>query len=133
MSRISFFLTTLIAALPAAFLGYVCVMAFLTASDKMSPILMAVAGITLLLCVAVIAMPVAVLLQGRRGEKAVAPTPKKGGSDEAAEGEATEAVGEEEVATASAEDEDVFVEGGADEFEVGDDFEAAEEPRKKKK
>jgi hypothetical protein len=113
----SFFFTTLIAAIPAAFLGYLCVMAFLLHSDALPAVMMAVAGITLLLCVAVVAMPAAVLLKGR--------SPKtvggKGSADKDAVVETPSgevAVADEEPVVAS-EDGDVFVEGDADEF---DDF-----------
>lgn len=118
MSKMSFFFTTLIAAVPAAFLGYLCVMAFLLHSDALPAVMMGVTGITLLLCVAVIAMPAAVLLKGRSsktvGENASA---DKDAVAETPSGEV--AVAEEEPVVAS-EDGDVFVEGEADEF---DDFE----------
>lgn len=117
MSKMSFFFTTLIAAVPAAFLGYLCVMAFLLHSDALPGVMMGITGITLLLCVAVVAMPAAVLLKGR-GAKTTSDTKAKAKTDdEAASGEV--AVAEDEPVVAS-EDGDVFVEGDADEF---DDFE----------
>ncbi len=118
MSRLSFFFTTLIAAIPAAFLGYLCVMAFLLSSDKMPPALMGIAGITLLLCVAVIAMPAAVLLKGR--SKTVVVEPKAGEEvvEESPSGQIAEM---EEEPIDAAEDEDVFVEGGTEEFEDFDE------------
>ncbi|MBA3314988.1 MAG: hypothetical protein H0T47_17085 [Planctomycetaceae bacterium] len=123
MSRLSFFFTTLIAAIPAAFLGYLCVMAFLLNSDKLPPILMGVAGITLLVCVAVIAMPAAVLLKGRATKAASDP---KAGEPVVAETPSGEVAEIEEKPVVAAEDEDVFVEGDANEF---DDFD--ETPKKK--
>ena len=123
MTRLSFFLTTLIAAIPAAFLAYLCVAAFLFHSGDLSAILMGVAGITLLLCVAVIAMPAWVLLK-MRGRPAAAEKPAEKASDEAVE---DDALASEESAVATADEgEDVFVEGGADEFDDFDDT-----PRKK--
>lgn len=125
MSRLSFFFTTLIAAIPAAFLGYLCVMAFLLSFDKMPPILMGVAGLTLLLCVGVMAMPAAVLLKGRSSKAAAAP---KAADDAAVETLSVEVAVEEAEPIVAAEDDDVFVEGNVDEF---DDFD--ETPKKKKR
>lgn len=118
MSRLSFFFTTLIAAIPAAFLGYLCVMAFLLHSDALPPILMGIAGITLLLCVAVIAMPAAVLLKGRTA-KTIEPKAEEKIVEETPSGEV--AAVEEEESIVAAEGEDVFVEGEADEFEDFDE------------
>ena len=120
MSKMSFFFTTLIAAIPAAFLGYLCVMAFLLHSDALGAVTMAVTGLTLLLCVAVIAMPAAVLLKGRSSKTAketVKADEKAAALEVSPSGEV--AVAEEEPIIAS-QDGDVFVEGQADEF---DDFE----------
>lgn len=113
MSRMSFFFTTLIAAIPAAFLGYLCVMAFLLHSDALPPLMMGVAGLTLLLCVVVVAMPVAVLLKTKDRVKPAekAETAEKASDDEFAEAD--------EESVAADEEGDVFVEGDADEF---DDF-----------
>lgn len=113
VSRMSFFFTTLIAAIPAAFLGYLCVMAFLLHSDALPPIMMGVAGLTLLLCVVVVAMPVAVLLKTKDRAK---PAEKSAVAEKTADEEAVEA---EEDAVVADEEGDVFVEGDADEF---DDF-----------
>lgn len=113
----SFFFTTLIAAVPAAFLGYLCVMAFLLHSDALPGVMMGIVGITLLLCVAVIAMPAAVLLKSRGAKTAGEPKAKAKADEAAAETPSGEvAVAEEEPVIAS-EDGDVFVEGDADEFE----------------
>ena len=63
MSKLAFFFVTLIAAIPAGFLGYLAVMGFLTHSEAMPGILMGVTGITLLMCAAVVVMPIAVLMR----------------------------------------------------------------------
>ena len=85
MSKISFFLTTLLAAIPAAFLAWLCVAAFLFHSDALSGVLMGLVGFTLLLSVVIAALPVAVLLKkgGPKPAKA-APAAK---ADEAEEAE----------------------------------------------
>jgi hypothetical protein len=114
----SFFFTTLIAAVPAAFLAYLCVMAFLLHSDALPAVMMGITGITLLLCVAVLAMPAAVLLKGRSAKAVKEPKSKAAAEDGSAAEEASGevAVAEEEPIVAS-EDGDVFVEGDADEFD----------------
>jgi len=119
VSKMSFFFTTLIAAVPAAFLGYLCVMAFLLHSDALPAVMMGITGITLLLCVAVIAMPAAVLLKGRSA-KPVDETADSDKEEAAASPSGEVAVAEEEPVVAS-EDGDVFVEGEADEFEDFDE------------
>jgi hypothetical protein len=118
VSKMSFFFTTLIAAIPAAFLGYLCVMAFLLHSDALGAVTMGITGLTLLLCVAVIAMPAAVLLKGRSA-KSVSER-SAADKDAVAETPSGEVAVDEEEAVVASEDGDVFVEGTADEF---DDFE----------
>jgi lysylphosphatidylglycerol synthetase-like protein (DUF2156 family) len=130
VSRLSFFFTTLIAAVPAAFLGYLCVYAFLFHSEALPVLLMAVAGITLLLCAVIIALPVTVLLKGRDHVKAAEDkkdeaAAKEATSTEAAEDAAAEEGASEDAVVATA-DEDVFIEGETEEF---DEFD--ETPRKR--
>lgn len=112
----SFFFTTLIAAVPAAFLGYLCVMAFLLHSDALPPIMMGVAGLTLLLCVVVVALPVAVLLKTKDRAKPADAAETSKAAEETPSGEVVEA---DDDAVVADEEGDVFVEGDADEF---DDF-----------
>ena len=113
MSKLSFFFTTLIAAIPAAFLGYLCVAAFLFHAGALPPLMMGIAGITLLLCVAVVAMPVYVLLSstGRAAPETAAEESAEAGSesDEFAVGEESEA--------ASEDDGDLFVEEHDEDFD----------------
>jgi hypothetical protein len=121
VSRLSFFFTTLIAAIPAAFLGYLCVMAFLLHSDALPPIMMGIAGITLLACVAAVAMPAAVLLKGR-SKTLVEPKAKDENESEAvAEAKSGEVAVAEEEPIVAADDEDAYVAADADEFEDFDD------------
>ena len=122
MTRLSFFFTSLIAAIPAAVLGYLCVAAFLFYADALPPALMAVAGITLLLCVLLVAMPVYVLLKTRDRTATVEAKLAASADDAGVE----EASASEEAMVAADEGEDVFVEGSGDEFAEFDDT-----PRKK--
>jgi len=85
MTKISFFLTTLLAAIPAAFLAYLCVAAFLFHADALTGTLMGLVGLTLLLSVVVAALPVAVLLKKGGPKPAKAAAAAK--ADEAAESE----------------------------------------------
>lgn len=120
MSKLSFFFTTLIAAVPAAFLGYLCVMAFLLSSDKLPPLMMGVVGITLLACVVIVALPVSVLLKGRDARK----TAGAADSDEKSEAASDAAAEDDSVVIADeagADEGDHFIEGEADEFEGFDD------------
>jgi hypothetical protein len=93
VSKLAFFSTTLIAAIPAAFLAFLAAMAFLRHSGDMSTMLMVVTGLTLLLSVAIVAMPVAVLLKKggpkpARTEKAEAAAADDAESEEVASDEA---------------------------------------------
>jgi UPF0716 family protein affecting phage T7 exclusion len=54
--------TSLVAAVPAAFLAFLMVSTFLGNADKMSGILMGLAGVTLLVSGLVAAMPIGILL-----------------------------------------------------------------------
>lgn len=119
MSKLSFFFTTLIAAVPAAFLGYLCVAAFLFHSDSLPPILMGIAGITLLLCVAVVAMPAYVLIKSGNRAEPPAEKPAEAESEEVVVTDEEMASSDAVEANATDEDEDVFVEDHGDDF---DDF-----------
>lgn len=123
MSKLSFFFTTLIAAIPAAFLGYLCVAAFLFHSDSLPPILMGVAGITLLLCVLVVVMPVYVLLQSSGRTKTAEDKTADESESDASDVEDTaedDLLAEDESAADDAvmdEEEDIFVEEDDEHFD----------------
>lgn len=108
MSKLAFFCVTLIAAIPAAYLGYLAVMGFLSHSGDMSPVLMGVTGLTLLMCAIAVAMPVAALLRrGPRTEEPESETNDAAPADEFGEDdEIVEETGEEEDAEVYAEDVD---------------------------
>jgi hypothetical protein len=112
VSKLSFFFTTLIAAVPAAFLGYLCVAAFLFHSDALPPILMGIAGITLLLCVAVVATPVYVLIKSSGRTTPAAEKEPEAKSDD----EEGDVVVSDDEPVASDDEGDVFVEDEDDEF-----------------
>ena len=100
VSKISFFVTTLLAAIPAAFLAYLCVAAFLFHSDALSGVLMGLIGLTLLLSVVVAALPAAVLLK-KGGPKSAKAAP----AAKAAEAEEAEDAGWDKVEASAEEDE----------------------------
>ncbi|QDT63259.1 hypothetical protein [Calycomorphotria hydatis] len=62
MGKITFAITSLVAAIPAGFLGYLVVMAFLNQFEHLPVMLSVVLGFTLLICLLVVAAPVAILL-----------------------------------------------------------------------
>jgi hypothetical protein len=61
---------TLVAALPAAFLGYFLVSTFLTQLDHLSTMFTVLAAATLLCCSGVVFLPLAILIFGPKSERA---------------------------------------------------------------
>jgi hypothetical protein len=123
---------SLVAAVPAAFLAFLLVMAFLNHADGMGGTLNAVVGVALLAAVATALMPVGILLFGgpkapAKPKAAKAPKPsKKKGKDEPAEEEedaAAVAPDEAEEEVLVEEEEVVAAESDAmlDEFEADED------------
>lgn len=74
MSKTSLALTSLVAALPAAYLTYIMVMTFLSHAGGMPMGLTVLAGLTLLIAVALALMPAGVMIFG---EKLGAAAPKQ--------------------------------------------------------
>lgn len=142
MSKTNFALVTLVAAIPAAFVAYLLVMAFLSNFENMSTGLQVIVALTLLCCVVVALLPVAVLVTGSKGERAPAKTAKKeeapaeaaAATEEAdieeadLEEEAAAPESEEDLVAAEAaeEEEDLFAAGEDEEFDYFD-----EEPPKR--
>jgi hypothetical protein len=124
-------LMSLVAAVPAAFLAFLLVMAFLNHADVMGGTLNAVVGVALLAAVATALMPVGILVFGgpkgpARPKAAKAPKPsKKKGKDEPAKEEEAAALAPDEVEeeVLVEEEEVVAAESDAmlDEFEGGED------------
>jgi hypothetical protein len=119
VTKLSFFFTTLVAAIPAAFLAYLCVMAFLMHADTLPGMLMVVAGLTLLLSVGIVALPVAVLL--RKGSPKLAEEEKP--ASEAAEEEEGGWDANEGTTGEAADEGEPFGESDADEFAGFDEAE----------
>ena len=124
MNKTQTALTSLVAAIPAAFLAYLLVMAL--TGGGLSGMLMAVVGLTLLVAVATALTPVGIVLMWPKSPEERAA--KAAGEDDVA------VVSESEVEVAESAD-DVEVAESEDEFEIGDDEEFADEdePPKKKR
>lgn len=130
MTKSSSALLSLVAAVPAAFLAYLLVMAFVNHADTMGGTLNAVVGVALLAAAAAALMPVGILLfGGPRGaakpKAAKPPKPsKKKGKEEPAE--PVEAVGVAEVEEeAYVEEEQEFA--TAESVAMLDEFDADED------
>ena len=65
MGRTQRALTSLVAAIPAGFLGYLLVMVFLNQADSLSTKMQVVVGLTLLVTGIVALMPFILLIPGR--------------------------------------------------------------------
>lgn len=139
MSKLTFFLVTLIAAIPAGFLGYQAVMAFLNYSGEMPPVLMGVTGLVLLMCAGVLAMPVAALLRRSNAAPAAATEPPAGESGEFASGDdqfaSSDDIGADEYGSqAEADDFDESgseIHAGDSEIYSDDDFDAFDDDDKR--
>lgn len=131
MTKSSSALLSLVAAVPAAFLAFLLVMAFLNHADKMGGTLNAVVGVALLAAVATALMPVGVLLFGGprgpakpKAAKAPKPAKKKKGKAASEEDAAASAI-----AATAAQDEELVDD---EEFETAEsdamleEFEAEE-------
>lgn len=70
MGRTQRALTSLVAAIPAGFLGYLLVMVFLNQADSLSTTMQAVVGSTLLVAGIVALMPFILLIPGRKAAPA---------------------------------------------------------------
>ncbi|NLE58079.1 MAG: hypothetical protein GX616_06955 [Planctomycetes bacterium] len=132
MTKSSSALLSLVAAVPAAFLAFLLVMAFLNHADKMGGTLNAVVGVALLAAVATALMPVGVLLFGGprgparpKAAKAPKPSRKKDKKKAASEEDAAAST----IAGAAAQDEELVDD---EEFETAEsdamieEFEAEE-------
>ena len=122
MARLWFPLTTLIAALPAAFLAYLLVTTFLFHFSDLSPALMIVLGLTLLAVVVVVAAPVIAHLANRPRVR-----PAAAGVTRAAALDSDEMVVEADEFGSNLSGEAIMpVESAGDDFEAFEDSDAAE-------
>ena len=94
MGRTQRALTSLVAAIPAGFLGYLLVMVFLNQADSLSTTMQAVVGSTLLVAGIVALMPFILLIPGRKA----APTAANSAVDDDAAVEVMDDDGSDEVA-----------------------------------
>lgn len=140
VSKTSLFATSLIGALPGAFLAYLCVMAFLNYAGGGSILLKVVTGLLLVVGLAMPVLSVAALMSGRgdrSGPSAAKAKKDKKKSKQSSKDEAEEdqpASGESSAAVTA----EIANTGEVEEFALDDDFddfadEEEAEPKKKKK
>ncbi|MCH9652316.1 MAG: hypothetical protein K0U86_17190 [Planctomycetes bacterium] len=118
MSKLQLPLMSLVAAIPAGFLTYLLVMAFLNHAEAMSTTLLGVAGLTLLLSAVLTIIPIGALIFGPKGD-----SKKKEKSKGKDLGEADSAEADDDlVPDSAAELSDEF---GVDEYETEEEDELA--------
>ena len=152
MTKLQQMLTSLVAAIPAAYLGYVLVMAMVSYSENLSTVAYIVMGLTLLSSVAAALIPVAVMI-GSKSKPApdkIPPSKKETGSDLESVDDDAEVIGEsddsidvsEEMAESSEFDlgdssSDLLADGSDDSLDTSDiemfDDEDEDEPKPKSK
>ncbi len=117
---------SIVTAIPAGFLAYVLVMAFLEKPgfDKMAGFFQIISGLTLTLVTLMVLMPVGILIFGKKPEPSA--ETHAGGEDLAGDGEpeqAGEDLAEEEEAEDMFQDEggDAFAEEGFEDDDLGDE------------
>lgn len=127
MSKLAFFFVTLVAAIPAAYLGFLAVMGFLGHSGEMPLVLMGATGVSLLACAMVIAMPVAVLL--RRGPREETPETNDGTEEEKFADEGSDDLAADGFDDEAVDEGDEPIEDDVDdlEYDDDDDFDAFDE------
>lgn len=124
MSKTSLALTSLVAAVPAAFLAYLMVMTFLSRAEHMTGMMQVLAGMTLLVSAVMMAMPAGILIFGPKAGKA---KKKDEEAEELLADEDEEAIGVESAAELDADEMDETVAYESDELEADvDEFEAEE-------
>ena len=155
MTKLQQMLTSLIAAIPAAYLGYELVRAMLSYSESLSTIAYIVMGLTLLAAAATALIPVAVMVGGRRkpATEPVSAKQSKQESDGEIEAldddvevsddaiEADDSLAESSDFDLSDSSEDLLDDGsddslsttGLDEFDLDDEEEEEVKPKSKKK
>jgi hypothetical protein len=129
--------TSLVAALPAGFLGYLIVMAYLDGFNEMATVLQVLTGVTLVCCTVAALSPVGILVFAGSGPKTEKPPKKdkkkdKGAAkeDELHEEDALDEAGDEFAGGDLMSDDELDVEDAldesADEMSFDDDFEVTE-------
>ncbi|MCY2967737.1 MAG: hypothetical protein NT069_29590 [Planctomycetota bacterium] len=139
MSKTSLFATSLIGAIPGAFLAYLCVMAFMNYAGGGSVLLKATTGLLLVVGLTMPVLSVLALLSGREAKPKAAKkkedkkADKKGKKSDDAEEELV-ASDSESALTGEVANTDELMD--MDDADIGDDVfadEEPEEPAKKKK
>jgi hypothetical protein len=120
VSKYSLSAASLVAAIPAGFLAYVLVMAFLQKPgfDKMHGFFQIISGLTLAMVTLMVLMPVGILIFGKKPEKAEKKEKSKEADEDKPEEKAQAADEEEDLA---ADEEDEFADEECDDFEDEDD------------
>lgn len=128
VTKYSLSAASLVAAVPAAFLAYVLVMAFLQKPgfDKMPGFFQIISGLALTLVTLMVLMPVGILIFGKKSDKPAEPKEKPAGQDEADE-EQAEAADEGEDLAVDEEADDLFEDDEFGDEEAFDDFEDEDE------
>ena len=114
-------LTSLIAAVPAAYLGLLLVMAMLTNSENLSMIAYVMLGITILCAAVIVLMPVGILLGGIR-KPAAAKADSKAGAKPKKQADAADALDDDIEVTSGSSGSIESLDGGAgsSEFDISD-------------
>jgi hypothetical protein len=121
VSKLNLTLATLVAAIPAGFLGYLMIMTFLNLANQMTTGLVVLASVTLAAAVCVVLMPVLIPIFGKQPALATG-TPVDVEPKSAADDEDEGDVG---LVDEDPFDEDMVSEGdiSVDDLELDDDFE----------
>lgn len=116
MTKLQQMLTSLVAAIPAAFLAYLLVMAMISHSENLNAIAYVVLGLTLLLTIVAALIPVGVMVGGKAKKVVEKPAAKSESGDD------VETLDEDvEVAEGSSASIDVDGDlGDSEEFEMSD-------------
>ncbi len=122
MTKLQQMLTSLVAAIPAAYLIYVLVMAMLSYSESLSTIAYVVMGLTLLAAATALLIPFVVMFGGSRKPAAPKADAQKSTGDDIESVDDDVEVSDEPSETIEALDDDDAVEAGSD-FDLADSSE----------
>ncbi len=122
MTKLQRMLTSLVAAIPAAYLIYVLVMAMLSYSESLSTIAYVVMGLTLLAAATALLIPFGVMFGGSRKPAAPKADANKSTGDDIESVDDDVEVSDEPSETIEALDDDDAVEAGSD-FDLADSSE----------
>ena len=137
MNKNTLCLTSLVAALPGAWLAVLMVMAFINFAGGWSAPLKGIAGLLLLAGAALAAMPVGIFLffgpKTAKPLKATEATEKEPGESESSAAVEADASVADDASTFEIDESSENVEEAADEFDLGGDFESDDDVETKSK